>query len=425
MDNAEYHSSGTSFGRTRATFQTVGLQDDFQTKSLRGSPLPTAARVAREATPAQEFPTLKPKGPTTSGTNSALQRRLNKKAEEERKAERLREKEARKAERERKLKIKAERTEAVTAALTKGNRAFQQPLGLAVMKTGTMELEIPPTGKSRKEMIKNLAILLVNSIISEEKDHDSVTYSKVLKFIVGHKSFDDDAKYRLLVVVLKQLNIMTSEYKALEIVGNSLERTFEMLEVDPEDPRDALEDLELSYLAPRVDVEALIHKCMEEFASATKIVSALNAGDGEAVSPELAERVTTYIWEQSFVKAATEPDPNKAFAEDVPAAFTELLKTVTPIQFLNIAVKAWFDKAVNSDLKAMLEFLTTNEVIQKQSLLDYQHDVAPKQFQKSKRESLFSLTSWFSEVDLELNPPEEYSDDEESGSGDEDDEESS
>jgi len=392
--SVEFNSTGTNFGQSRITFKTPKLIDE--------SPPPASK---------PDFPSL-PANRTRVQVNMPTREelRLQKLEDERKKQEKAEEIKRKKEETAAKKKLKAERQTAMKECLKKGSNNFQGPLDMAVIQTGTLELEFPEASSDRKKFLKYLAHTLVNSIISEEHDP---TYPRILKMLEKHKTFEPDDKFDVLHNVLYQLEKKVGEHQAMEIIGNYHKRTLQALEVDVEDPRDGLEELSLLYLAPGIDVEALVNAEIEKGGGAADLMVALNKGEG-AISPTLAEKVACHIF-GTLLGSASEKGvaPASLFDEPLLLATKELLQTIPPIKFLNLFVLAWFEKALKTDLKGTLQALVEKEVLEKQWMLDFQDDVCTSKYRKAKQKSLMKLTSWFMELDLELNPPPTESEEEE------------
>jgi len=396
----EFNSARTDFGQTRLTFQTPTLPDD--------SPPPASNKP--------DFPSLQAKKARVQVTIlTPAERKMKREEDERKKREKAEEMRRKKEEIQAKKKLKAERQAQVKECLRKGSNNFQGPLNMATIQTGTLELEFPKEdevkdGLDRKKFLKYLSLTLVNSIVS--KDHDT-SYPRVLKMIEKHKTFESDDKFDVLHMVLYHLEKKVGEHEALAIIGNHHKRTLEALECNPEDPRDNLEDLSLLYLAPGIDVEALIEKAIKADGGPVELMTALNKTEGQ-VSPVLAEKVASRIAERLFEAALAKGEsPAALIDEPTVLASKELLQTIKPVDWFNLFVLAWFEKAPKTDLKGALKAFVEKEVLQKQWLLDYQDDVCSSRYRKSKQKSLIKLTSWFSEIDLELNPPPSESEEDE------------
>jgi len=304
--------------------------------------------------------------------------------------------------------------------LNKNHSEFLGPLDIDVLRTGTLTLEFEGNQRERKRQIKNLAILLVNSILSP--NHDPA-FGNALRFIETRK-IDDEDRFSLLILTLQQLKEKAGEYKALETIGKLLKRVLQALECDQEDPRDALEDINLRYLAPRVDVESALNEAMSKELGADVLLKTLHRGeeDGEgSVDPALAEKVLLHLLERLF--SSTRQEIDGFFNETMCSAINDLKNYVSPVNMISMVVLVWFENGEKVEVKDVLLTTVQREILSKQAMLDFQDDVPSKRYQLSKRASLLHLSGWFSELDEELNPPEEYSDDEEeySESGEEED----
>merc|ERR1719285_743804 len=436
VTSAEFHTAGTSFGRSRLNFNATTTLDPPVTNTRR-SERPQRGpeqsdRFSRRASspvrmvqqePAPEYPSLpKNKGAAKSIVQSAAEKRLLREAHEQKEREKAEERQRKKEENRRKLKIIEERIAAVKAHLTEGDPNFLAPLSLAVIRTGTMTLELSERARDAKKQIKNLALLMVSSILSPE--HEECTFKKILR-VIETRDIDEDHQFSLLVLVLKHLCVKAGELRALEIIGKSLERVLVALDCDQEDPRDSLEDLDLRYLAPRLDIEAMLNDAFTKELSPSKLIKILHQGErqGESVDPAHAEKLMAHLFRRLFSPEWQNKDISLYFDEEIVAALEDIKNFVKPIPMLYTIVQSWFEDDEKIDLKQVLLATVDKEILEKQDMLDFQDDIPDKgsPFAKSKRASLFPLTSWFNELNEELHPPEEYSDDEEEGSSEEED----
>jgi len=428
--SAEFDTAGTSYGRARLSFSPTITLDPPMTMSSRFSARPGRIRqqpvrqqsmrqLPARRQPVPEYPSL-PKnkivGRTTSQT--AIERRLAKELLEQKKREKMEEKQRKKEERERKLKIKAERIRAVKEHLDEDHPEFLGPLNIDVLRTGTMKLEFQGRQRERKRQMKNLAMLLVNSILSPNHDCE---FRRVLRFIET-RDIDSEDRFSLLILTLRELEAKAGEFKALEVIGKLLERVLEALECDLENPRDSLEDLNLRYLAPRVDVESALNDAMGKGLGVAALIKILHRGeeDGEgSVDPVLAEKLLLHILERLF--SSTIQEVGGFFDTEMCAALNDLQNYVNPVNMISMMVLLWYENSQKLDVKEVLLTVVQREVISKQDVLDFQDDVPSAQCKKSKQTSLLFLTGWFNDLDAELNPPEEYTDDEEEESDSEED----
>jgi len=433
--SAEFDTAGTSYGRARLSFSPTTTLDPPMTMSSRFAAPGRVRQPVRQQSmrqpparqqPVPEYPSLpKNKMVGRTITQNAVERRLAKELLEQKKREKLEEKQRKKEERERKLKIKAERIRAVKEHLDENHPEFLGPLNIDVLRTGTMKLEFEGRQKERKRQVKNLAMLLVNSILSPNHDCE---FRRVLRFIMT-RDIDSEDRFSLLILTLRELEVKAGEFKALEIIGKLLQRVLEALECDLENPRDSLEDLNLRYLAPRVDVESALNEAMDKGLGAAALIKILHRGeeDGEgSVDPVLAEKLLLHILERLF--SSTVKEVGGFFDTEMCAALNDLQNYVNPVSMMSTMVLLWYENSQNLDVKEVLLTVVERDVISKQDVLDFQDDVPSAQCRKSKQTSLLYLTGWFNELDAELNPPEEYSDDEDEESdseGDEDEEEES
>jgi len=439
VTSAEFHSAGTTFGRSRLNFNATTTLDPPVTnnrsrserpqrgpeRSDRFSRRPSSPVRMVQQEPAPEYPSLpKNKGTTKSPVHSVAEKRLLREANEQKEREKAEERQRKKEENRRKLKIKEERIAAVKAHLTESDPNFLEPLSLAVLRTGTMTLELSERAREAKKQIKNLALLMVSSILSPE--HEECTFRKVLR-VIETRDIDEDHQFSLLVLVLKHLCAKAGELRALELIGKSLGRVLVALDCDQEDPRDSLEDLDLRYLAPRLDIEAMLNDAFTKELSPSKLIKILHQGErqGESVDPAHAEKLMAHLFGRLFSPEWQNKDISLFFDDEIVAALEDIKNFVKPIPMLYTVVQSWFEDDEKIDLKQVLLATVEKEILEKQDMLDFQDDIPKKgsPYAKSKRASLFPLTSWFNELNEELNPPEEYSDDEEEGSSDEEGEE--
>jgi len=426
--SAEFDTAGTSYGRSRLSFSPTITLDPPMTMSSRFAAPGRVRQPVRQQSmrqpparqqPVPEYPSLpknKMVGRTT--TQNAVERRLAKELLEQKKREKMEEKQRKKEERERKLKIKAERIQAVKEHLDEDHPEFLGPLNIDVLRTGTMKLEFEGRQRERKRQMKNLAMLLVNSILSPNHDCE---FRRVLRFI-RTRDIDSEDRFSLLILTLRELEVKAGEFKALEVIGELLQRVLEALECDLENPRDSLEDLNLRYLAPRVDVESALNEAMDKGLGVAELIKILHRGeeDGEgSVDPVLAEKLLLHILERLF--SSTVQEVGGFFDTEMCAALNDLQNYVNPVRMISMMVVLWYENSQKLDVKEVLLAVVEREVISKQDVLDFQDDVPSAGCIKSKQTSLLYLTGWFTELDAELNPPE-YSDDEDEESDSEEDE---
>lgn len=287
-----------------------------------------------------------------------------------------------------------------------------------------MTLELSERAREAKKQIKNLALMMVSSILSPE--HEECTFKKILR-VIETRDIDEDHQFSLLVLVLKHLCVKAGELRALEIIGKSLERVLVALDCDQEDPRDNLEDLDLRYLAPRLDIEAMLTDAFTKELSPSKLIKILHQGErqGESVDPAHAEKLMAHLFGRLFSPQWEDKDVSLYFDEECVTSLEDVKNYVKPIPMIYIIVQSWFEGKEKLDLKQVLLSTVDKEILSKEDMLDFQDDVPQGKYKDCKRASLFPLTSWFNELDEELNPPEEYTDDEdeEGSSGEEEDEE--
>lgn len=409
---------GSNYGSPRRTYIGKNSSAGPLGGSRFAKPEPAAAQIVNKSPPrapkppavVEDFPTLpKAKVPQPSqrlniGPSRQELARLKKQEAQEKQARLLQKEEEKRARRAKNEKLALDLKQSVDPSSGKYQRKLT---GLDVLSAGVSKLDL-----SDKRIFKDLCTVVSISIV-EDSFQLMALVNKVKDF--KESKMNLDMKMEFLVGTLKALRIKKrSDIEAYNFIEKDLDELLATLGIEGEPAQISaqLDELEISYLMPKVNIQEKITQAFERRASPAELIEVLKLGDG--IANEICVLVLDHVFEDFFSGSSVALSP----AEFLRSDRVELLGVLsgalsTNNELLNIAAKHWYSDR-KKDFVVFVDAMIAQKVISLSDVLKWQDDAPTRQYQRPKQEVLFNMDDWFQENNPALKRLKHGSADEES-----------